>query len=906
PVTVEGLALDGNTAAVNVCQNDSPNCCSEGVVDLPNCVPNCGFNDIFAEAYACDNGEFLVDLAFHNPQGGPLGFYIFGDGMIFGPFSYGEEYYTFGPLDGTEAAHDILLIDIANPACFGNYDLSFTFGDECAILDVVATPSDCNEGEFYVTLDIAANNTGEQFSVVGNGTNYGTFAYTDLPITLGPLAGDAETVYEFGVIDLAHANCTNWTVIDPVDCLPCDIRDLVYEVECGVDYFQLTIDFIHENEDSDLFALLIDGELYEWFPYANLPLTVDLPLSLAGTSLRVEDVNNELCGMTVDLEVPCCSLNGPEAISASDCQDDGTFFLEIGGLSGYNLSDSVVVQYAPAGTTLFETVTLAYADLPTNVGPVAGNGTTTYFLLVNDQQQECGFNTLVEPVSCDNTTCVEFEEVVGIYGPATGYEPGDLIGTENGVQITFEEHPTQSCDCNVYGLDAGGLTGVTFGSGQVVALQTSGIGLHLIDVPPYESFHIDYYFTEGELTLQVDNGNPVTVNNINDLPTVIAPGVSLSIIPDPNQPGVGTLMFTGLVEHLYLSASLSAAFDNLCLQPLPEDDLQVWPGDTNYDNVASHLDLLNIGLAYAHTGPVRPQTNTEWIAQEATNWPQAFADGINHKHADANGDGTVNAEDRSIILQNYNLTHGPVDNFDELPGTDIDPPAFIDLTGLEELPNGATFQLPVVIGSADQEVEDIYGIAFTLELDPEVIDLSSITITYPTSWLGEPEVNLIHLHKLHDSGRLEVALTRIDHNNVSGHGTVMYIGGIIDDIAGLHAAQYQMTGLYAIEHNEMRKAFRRPVTEMTITETKQPIDRDMLRNTLEIYPNPTSDHIYWRNIYQLPPDRIELYNSAAELLGVYEKPANGLSLAHLPSGVYFLRIHLWGEIITKRVVRMSP
>jgi hypothetical protein len=159
---------------------------------------------------------------------------------------------------------------------------------------------------------------------------------------------------------------------------------------------------------------------------------------------------------------------------------------------------------------------------------------------------------------------------------------------------------------------------------------------------------------------------------------------------------------------------------------------------------------------------------------------------------------------------------------------------------------------------------------------------------------------------LSDNGRLEVALSRIDHNNVSGHGTVMLIGGIIDDIAGLHTASYQLSSLLAIDHNEERKALRTPTSVMTITQTRQPIDREMLRASLEVFPNPTTDRIYWRNIYQLAPDRIELYNSAAELLGVIETPVESLSLAHLPGGVYYVRMHVWGEIITKRVVRLSP
>jgi hypothetical protein len=66
---------------------------------------------------------------------------------------------------------------------------------QCHIYDLVATHSDCNNGQFYVTINFQYSGVGNQgFKVQGNGNNYGTFEYANLPITLGPLAMAARSM----------------------------------------------------------------------------------------------------------------------------------------------------------------------------------------------------------------------------------------------------------------------------------------------------------------------------------------------------------------------------------------------------------------------------------------------------------------------------------------------------------------------------------------------------------------------------------------------------------------------------------------------------------------------------------------------------------------------------------------
>ena len=66
---------------------------------------------------------------------------------------------------------------------------------------------DSTTGTFDIELDALYANTSDSFDIVGNGINYGTFAYVNLPVTLTGLDADCETEYEFVIVDQDDPNC---------------------------------------------------------------------------------------------------------------------------------------------------------------------------------------------------------------------------------------------------------------------------------------------------------------------------------------------------------------------------------------------------------------------------------------------------------------------------------------------------------------------------------------------------------------------------------------------------------------------------------------------------------------------------------------------------------------------------
>ncbi|MBK8702978.1 MAG: T9SS type A sorting domain-containing protein [Saprospiraceae bacterium] len=331
----------------------------------------------------------------------------------------------------------------------------------------------------------------------------------------------------------------------------------------------------------------------------------------------------------------------------------------------------------------------------------------------------------------------------------------------------------------------------------------------------------------------------------------------------------------------------------------------VWPGDADNDNIARHFDLLRIGLANGAQGPPRNTQGINWLGVPAANWNDFFEDDVNLKYADCNGNGLINKSDKEAIAENYGETHGPVPPFEPTPATPADPPIFLNIPNVP-FPNGAVLEAPIVIGSADIPVEALYGVAFTIEYNPQVIDPTTITINYPNnSWMGIYNENLISIHKHYPGeGLVEIALTRLNHSNVGGYGPVAMFRGVIDDIAGMTEVELQITKIRALRANESAVALYAPITPLSILAgTEDPGMIDLMRS-LKVYPNPTTDAVVIYNKYMLPIEEITVLDAKGQDTGLSVSNNNRISLAAMQAGVYILQIQIGEHVLHQRVVKM--
>ena len=315
PLTLGPLAGDGSTVYHIIVRDlEDPHCLNDAEFGPLDCSePPCEAPEIYVEILEETAEGILVEVGGlpTNPADGSVDVYV-GDLFVgtFGNFPVDVIQLTLpcnlpSPALITVCRHE-------QPDCCGSFELVLPDCQNCHIYNVEAEHTLCDTaGNFNVLLNFDYVNVGSQFKVVGNGTNYGLFNYADLPIELGPFAGDGTTVYEFIVSDVADPSCSDYTEIGPVDCeAACSIFDLTaVPGDCAADgTYSLTIDFNYQNPGNLFFDLTLDGDFIGFFPLADLPITLDgiLPGTNPTAQVLICINDNPNCCEDTHYEVPNC------------------------------------------------------------------------------------------------------------------------------------------------------------------------------------------------------------------------------------------------------------------------------------------------------------------------------------------------------------------------------------------------------------------------------------------------------------------------------------------------------------------------------------------------------------------------------------------------------------------------
>jgi hypothetical protein len=259
---------------------------------------------------------------------------------------------------------------------------------------------------------------------------------------------------------------------------------------------------------------------------------------------------------------------------------------------------------------------------------------------------------------------------------------------------------------------------------------------------------------------------------------------------------------TGIATGLY--SLVVRVYNNLFSGPTTDYTLSnsfnittaVWPGDADNNHIVDNNDLLPIGLGYGSSGTARLSVTNNWQEQSSIDWTNFFsgyASPVNYKYADCNGDGVINALDTVAILLNFNLTHAKTST---PPTWRSGLPSIIPVLSRQNFVNGDTFTVAFVMGDTSLPANHVYGIAFTYNFDPFVIDSAYTSMVYTSSWFGSSTDRIAISKAFGSQGQIKIALTRIDHNTRSGNGTLCYSAFKIttDNISGSIDQLYQNFG----------------------------------------------------------------------------------------------------------------
>ncbi|MEZ4828223.1 MAG: T9SS type A sorting domain-containing protein [Bacteroidia bacterium] len=334
----------------------------------------------------------------------------------------------------------------------------------------------------------------------------------------------------------------------------------------------------------------------------------------------------------------------------------------------------------------------------------------------------------------------------------------------------------------------------------------------------------------------------------------------------------------------------------------------VWPGDANYDLVADNYDLLSIGIGYGAAGPARPNASVAWTAQPTFNWSQSLSTGVNYKHLDTNGDGVVDAADTLAISLNYGLTHNKTDHAEGSTGV----PLFFEFAE-DSIMAGDTVNVLINLGTDTLPASMIYGLAFSVNIDSSLVDPNSVKVSYNNSWLGVAGLDMLTLDRNFPlDGRLDIGMTRTDHQDETGYGEIARLSIImVDDLT----AKTLLSEVLKISFgNVLVISSDESAVPITTRSDSIVVYQDDGQNTavdpalhasVKIYPNPAHNEI------TIEMDKIQgLGWKITSLMGQEIRSEETkfwkekIAVNDLPAGVYFLTLKTSrGDMVRKILVK---
>jgi hypothetical protein len=263
----------------------------------------------------------------------------------------------------------------------------------------------------------------------------------------------------------------------------------------------------------------------------------------------------------------------------------------------------------------------------------------------------------------------------------------------------------------------------------------------------------------------------------------------------------------------------------------------VWPGDADEDLTVDNNDVLAIGFAYGYTGPARQNASLSWIPQPAMDWTTTLTSGTNCKYTDTNGDGVIDSNDTLAITLNYGNTH-PF-RFPAPSPAGANPMLYL-VANVDSAGPQAVVTVDVMMGTTAMPIDSIYGVAFSLNFDPALVDTALTTMDYTGSWIGTQGVNMLPFSKnINTAGRVDVTVVGTDHVNRNGSGRIATMKIVTtDNLSGIVDLEIEVTDVNAMRLSGNQVPLG--TAGDTIVVDPNGIVSIELERYVSLYPNPAS------------------------------------------------------------------
>ena len=326
----------------------------------------------------------------------------------------------------------------------------------------------------------------------------------------------------------------------------------------------------------------------------------------------------------------------------------------------------------------------------------------------------------------------------------------------------------------------------------------------------------------------------------------------------------------------------------------------VWPGDANSDGLVDNLDVLELGLHYTQTGAPRASTSNNWQSYFSNNWTGTITNGKNLNHSDCNGDGTINNDDTLAIYNNYGLTH----TFKPAQTNTVNPQLSIvpDQTSVVK---GSWGTASIYLGDAITSINNINGIAFTVDFDNALIETNSIYMEYQNSFLDAGQ-NLQFRKVDFTNGKLFTATTHTVNNNASGNGLIAKLHYQIK--AALTSDQILNLGILQANQSNASGAIV-PLTSGTATVqalvASVGLYESLNNNMVSISPNPSNGLLTINSKTELQKIEVVSITGTVLLSEFLTNISHTLHLDNFDNGIYFVNVYQNNRIVKRERVVLN-
>lgn len=349
--------------------------------------------------------------------------------------------------------------------------------------------------------------------------------------------------------------------------------------------------------------------------------------------------------------------------------------------------------------------------------------------------------------------------------------------------------------------------------------------------------------------------------------------------------------------------------DCLCLNSC------VYEGDYNDDGVVNAKDALDLGLNIGEGGNIRTNDFTLfWTGQESSDWGHGQMNtSIDLKCGDGDGDGYIDFSDFDELEDHYGNIHNFVpNNVGQLSNLPI---SFVPQS--TDVDSGEWMFIDIYVGSTSNPAIDFYGTSFTFNMNPDVIDSSSIVFnTTEGNWMSY-ESPLYDFFEVPQDGQVDIAVSRVSNTSTDGIGLIGTLEFIIEDeIDGFKRASsisndikqeiISMSDIISVNEKGHFKKHPNQSATITINSGNQDIQED-LSSQVNVYPNPTSS-TFTVDSENLNIDRIEVYDALGQRVYSTDVSNNykyDVDLTSAVQGVYFVKVFSQGAVVTRKVQKVD-